>query len=593
MPGLGIGISPILKQSKRIPGRFISSNIFNAAENQNVVGTALALPLGGAYSIKAGGDGALFTINGSTGALTGNSNFNYEVKSSYSLTIIYTVLAKDFEQSISVNITNVNEVPTDITLSASSVGENNIIGTVVGALSTTDVDVGDTFTYSLVSGTGSTDNASFAISGSNLVTNAVFDYETKSSYSVRIRTTDAGGLYFEKAFTITVTEGFILPLTTTGTGAGVSTLGLTVSADSIITLTGNAYFYDDAAGTTNANQSRTITSGATSTFYLKVLSGSSNLTTEKLKVTQLNTWDSSTNAASINAFDIANIPANMTVFFDNYIIGVSVYVIGNNTITGNLSSLRSNLTSFNVGVGTNSITGNLSSLPTGLTSFNCGTGNTITGNLSSLPSGLTFIRVSGSNTISGDLSSIASLPLTVLNFQGSNTIAGNLSSLPSSLLLILVLGSNTITGNLSSLSSMNLLAFQIVGNNTITGNLNGLPLTLNQLQIGGSNTVSGNLSSLSSLLIYINFYGNNTISDYTSGKTWNNNINFFRITPVAGGGLSSTEVDNLIIDLNGSAWAGTSRTLSLIGTNAARTAASNAAVTSLTTNKSVTVTTTA
>jgi len=98
---------------------------------------------------------------------------------------------------------------------------------------------------------------------------------------------------------------------------------------------------------------------------------------------------------------------------------------------------------------------------------------------------------------------------------------------------------------------------------------------------------------LSSLLIYINFYGNNTISDYTSGKTWNNNINFFRITPVAGGGLSSTEVDNLIIDLNGSAWAGTSRTLSLIGTNAARTAASNAAVTSLTTNKSVTVTTTA
>ena len=73
-------------------------------------------------------------------------------------------------------------------------------------LSATDADTGDTFTYALVSGTGSTDNASFSISGTTLSTAAVFDFETKSSYSVRVRVTDAGGLTFERALTITVTD---------------------------------------------------------------------------------------------------------------------------------------------------------------------------------------------------------------------------------------------------------------------------------------------------------------------------------------------------------------------------------------------------
>ena len=109
-----------------------------------------------------------------------------------------------FEKAFTISVTNVNEAPTNITLSNSTINENNAINTIVGAFSTTDVDSGDTHTYSLVSGNGSTDNASFNISGSNLRCGVVLDYETKSSYSVRVRSTDANGLYFEKAFTITV-----------------------------------------------------------------------------------------------------------------------------------------------------------------------------------------------------------------------------------------------------------------------------------------------------------------------------------------------------------------------------------------------------
>ncbi|CAM8652770.1 IPT domain containing protein [Candidatus Methylacidiphilaceae bacterium] len=101
---------------------------------------------------------------------------------------------------------SVNSAPTDIGLTATSIAENSVVDGVLGTLSSTDADSGDTFTYSLVSGTGDTDNASFNISGASLRTSVAFDFEVKSSYSVRVRTTDSGGATFEKTFTITVTD---------------------------------------------------------------------------------------------------------------------------------------------------------------------------------------------------------------------------------------------------------------------------------------------------------------------------------------------------------------------------------------------------
>ena len=101
----------------------------------------------------------------------------------------------------------VNQAPTDIALSPGSVAENELAGTSVGTFSTTDPDTGDTFTYTFVSGTGDADNASFTIdAGGNLKTAASFDFETKSSYSIRVLSTDAGGLSVEKVFTISVTN---------------------------------------------------------------------------------------------------------------------------------------------------------------------------------------------------------------------------------------------------------------------------------------------------------------------------------------------------------------------------------------------------
>ncbi|KKP67566.1 MAG: outer membrane protein domain-containing protein [Candidatus Moranbacteria bacterium GW2011_GWE1_35_17] len=94
--------------------------------------------------------------------------------------------------------------PTNITLANASINEGIAINTTVGALTTTDPDSGDTFTYSLACATPGADDASFNISSANLRSSAVFDYETKSSYAICIRTTDNHSGTFDKNFTVTV-----------------------------------------------------------------------------------------------------------------------------------------------------------------------------------------------------------------------------------------------------------------------------------------------------------------------------------------------------------------------------------------------------
>ncbi|WP_099071792.1 putative Ig domain-containing protein [Nostoc linckia] len=99
-----------------------------------------------------------------------------------------------------------NNAPTDITLSATSVNENVPANTTIGTFTTIDPDTGNTFTYSLVTGTGDIDNAAFTIDGNSLQIKASPDFETKSAYSIRLRSTDNGGLSVEKVLSIQVKD---------------------------------------------------------------------------------------------------------------------------------------------------------------------------------------------------------------------------------------------------------------------------------------------------------------------------------------------------------------------------------------------------
>ena len=91
---------------------------------------------------------------------------------------------------------------------------------------TTDIDTTDQFTYQLVAGDGATDNSDFVIDGNVLRTLSPLDYETQSSYSVRIRSTDTIGQSVEQVFTITVGD-VIESLMVTGMTSNQS--GFTVS----------------------------------------------------------------------------------------------------------------------------------------------------------------------------------------------------------------------------------------------------------------------------------------------------------------------------------------------------------------------------
>src|SRR5690606_37223482 len=128
-------------------------------------------------------------------------------QSSYSIRIRTTDAGgSTFEQVFTISVTDVNRSEARREGKDATVGEDAEIGTTVGTLTSTDANSGDTFTYSLVTGTGATDNALFTISGDELQTLTALDFETQPSYSIRIRSTDAGGSSFEQVFTISVTD---------------------------------------------------------------------------------------------------------------------------------------------------------------------------------------------------------------------------------------------------------------------------------------------------------------------------------------------------------------------------------------------------
>ena len=95
-----------------------------------------------------------------------------------------------------------NSAPTALGLSVASVYENVPANTIIGTFNTTDVDPGNSFTYSFVA--GSNDNNAFSISGDQLQISVPPDFEAKSAYTIQVRTTDQGGLSFDRALTIAV-----------------------------------------------------------------------------------------------------------------------------------------------------------------------------------------------------------------------------------------------------------------------------------------------------------------------------------------------------------------------------------------------------
>ena len=90
-----------------------------------------------------------------------------------------------------------NQAPTNLFLSSTSIAENTGANAVVGMLSNTDT--GGTYAYTLVTGDGDADNRSVNILGTSLRLTASADYEARFGYSIRINVSD-GTHNFSKSF---------------------------------------------------------------------------------------------------------------------------------------------------------------------------------------------------------------------------------------------------------------------------------------------------------------------------------------------------------------------------------------------------------
>lgn len=152
------------------------------------------------YSITGGTGAGLFSIS-STGVIRLTGAVNYEVQNSYTLDLRVQDGGGLFDtMTITVDITDENDVPSVLNLTGNYIVENSGPGILVGTLSTADEDPGDTHIYTLVTNPG----GKFVIVGNEIRTAADIDFEQNQSFSVRIMVDDGNGGTRLRVFNIQV-----------------------------------------------------------------------------------------------------------------------------------------------------------------------------------------------------------------------------------------------------------------------------------------------------------------------------------------------------------------------------------------------------
>ena len=146
----------------------------------------------------------MFAMNGSSLVLT--SSLDYEANQSHTVVLRASDGIATVDQSHTIYVSDVNEAPTSLQASTLTIEDGLEAGSVVLTLSAADQDSGDTLSYSLVSGDGSTNNDKFEVSGSSLKILEAANLQLTSSYNVRVAATDTGGLSVEAPLVLQVSS---------------------------------------------------------------------------------------------------------------------------------------------------------------------------------------------------------------------------------------------------------------------------------------------------------------------------------------------------------------------------------------------------
>ncbi|MEL4410184.1 Ig-like domain-containing protein [Shewanella algae] len=201
-----------------------------------------------------------------------------------------------------------NQSPTDISLSNNSVSQSGGSNAVVGTLTTTDADVGDSFSYALIAGSGDTNNGSFNLSGDSLRANNASTL-VGGSYSIRVQTTDSGNATFEKAFNITVVDDLapeVTGITIDGSPADTATsISYTVSFNELANNISTDDFNLTNTGSAAGNiASVSASSGTSVTVTINNISGNGSLRLDLKAATNISDAQANSGPAAYTSGDV-------------------------------------------------------------------------------------------------------------------------------------------------------------------------------------------------------------------------------------------------------------------------------------------------
>lgn len=136
---------------------------------------------------------------------------NFEKKEIYyiGITVIDKTVGRKVERDLTISVQDINEKPSDISISTSKIKRNTLKNTIIANLKGYDPDSGDTLTYQLSNNNNTENINQFSIFQDKLILNTeITDLET--IYKITIRATDKLGQYHEEEFTLDIIESVTL-----------------------------------------------------------------------------------------------------------------------------------------------------------------------------------------------------------------------------------------------------------------------------------------------------------------------------------------------------------------------------------------------
>ncbi|MFZ6026726.1 MAG: cadherin domain-containing protein [Chloroflexota bacterium] len=629
--------TPALSGSATITINLIDSNdaptvnpaTFSLPENSpngTAVGTVTATnPEGGqtlAFAITAGNTGGAFAIDAASGQITvaNVAAVDYETNPAFSLTVRATDDGSPVmwdEATITVNLTDVNEAPVANDV-AFAIDENSANGTVVGTVTATDPDAGQTLAFAITAGNTSGAFAINASTGQISVANVnALNYEVTPIFNLTVQATDNGAPALSDTATITINLNDVdeAPIVT---GESYETIGNTLlqvaAADTAtgahVYVSGNLLSNDSdpeggtlTASIVDATPGSTVTLNATGTFTFLPPPGATTSVNFVYQVSDPGghtangtvtitprgmVWYVRNNAAagglgrSSDPFDtLAEADAASTAA-----VASTIYVFyGTGTSTNQEAGLAldasqrliGSAVALSVPVSVNGGPNPTPLLAAGSTPLigRTGGGNAITLGTNNEIRGLNLGGAAGTTAISGASFGTLTLSTVTVNTDGqalsldTGALAATFDSLTATggaygISLLSVTGNLTInTGTLSGATTAAFRTSQGTANITYAGTINSTSRSVDiQNRTGGTIDFSGPVNG-SGTGVYLNGNTGSTIN-FTGGVTLTTGANA-AFTATGGGTVSVTGAANTLATTTGTALNVTNTTIGTLG----------------------------